>query len=54
MADLDNLVMNVKDVKKIILVHGESEGMEPFATRIKNARKGVEIVMPERGEEIVV
>ncbi|HCI04223.1 MAG: MBL fold metallo-hydrolase [Candidatus Peribacteraceae bacterium] len=54
MSDLDNLVMNVKDVKKIILVHGESEGMEPFATRIKNAREGVEIVMPEREEEIEI
>jgi len=54
MADLDNMVMGVKEVKKIILVHGELDQMQPFADRIKHVRPEVEVVIPEVGEEIVI
>ncbi|MBU1123422.1 MBL fold metallo-hydrolase, partial [Patescibacteria group bacterium] len=54
MADLDNLVYKVEGLKKVILVHGEEDQMTPFAKRIKNVRGDVEIVMPERREEVVV
>lgn len=53
MADLDNLVLGIEGLQKVILVHGEPEQMEPFAERINHV-SDVEIIMPERGEEIEV
>lgn len=47
MADLDHYIMDIKGLKKILLVHGEKHQMEPFAKRIQLA-KGIEVVMPER------
>jgi len=54
MADLDRFVARTEGLKKIILVHGESGQMEPFAQRIRLARPETEVYMPERGEEIAV
>ncbi len=52
--DLDAFVKNTADVKKIILVHGELEQMQPFAGRIKKMRPGITVEMPKREEEIVI
>jgi len=52
MADLDNYVLNIEGLKKMILVHGELEQMQPFATRIKNVKPDMDIVMPVRDEVI--
>jgi metallo-beta-lactamase family protein len=64
MNDLDGFVADIggmtydKDtdkanpvLEKVILVHGESEGMEAFAKRIRDAR-GIQVLMPEREEVI--
>lgn len=51
MADLDHYVMEVEDLQKLILVHGEPAQMDPFAERMRRA-KGVEVMTPERGEQI--
>jgi metallo-beta-lactamase family protein len=50
MDELDRFVAATKGVKKIMLVHGEPQQMEPFADRIM--KKGIDVVMPAR-EEIV-
>lgn len=52
MNDLDHFVYEIDGLKNVILVHGEPEQMEPFAERIKNVKTGVNVVMPERDEEI--
>ena len=52
MADLDNFVLNVEGLKKLILVHGEPEQMEPFGKRIQAVKPEVEVVMPEREEPL--
>ncbi|MFH1670590.1 MAG: MBL fold metallo-hydrolase [Patescibacteria group bacterium] len=54
MADLDNFVVSTEGIKKIILVHGELDEMNPFAQRIRHAKEGVEILMPEKEEEILI
>ena len=51
MADLDSFVCNIEGLKKLILVHGELEQMEPFAERLNHVCDA-EIVMPERGQSI--
>ena len=51
MNDLDNYVASIADLKKMILVHGEVEQMEPFAKRIRDVR-GIEVVLPAREEVI--
>jgi metallo-beta-lactamase family protein len=48
MADLDGYVCAIKGLKKLILVHGEMIQMEPFAERMKNINKSLEVLMPER------
>jgi metallo-beta-lactamase family protein len=53
MDDLDEFVNSVKELKKLVLVHGEKEQMAIFAERLSKTIKA-EIVMPERGEEIVI
>lgn len=50
MADLDRFIANTPGIKKMMLVHGEPEQMEPFADRLM--QKGITVVMPAR-EEIV-
>jgi len=52
MADLDNFVCKVEGVKKVILVHGEPDEMEPFRERISHVRGDTEIIIPEREEVI--
>lgn len=53
MVDLDAYVLAVKDLKKVILVHGEIDQMEPFGKRMHD-QKGVDIVIPTREEEITL
>jgi metallo-beta-lactamase family protein len=53
MADLDSFVCKVEGLKKLILVHGESTQMEPFAGRLKHVCEA-EIFMPERDQEIEI
>ena len=54
MTDLDNFICSTKGVKKLILVHGEIDQMQPLADRVKNVCEGIEIIIPERDEEIEV
>ena len=51
MDDLDAFVGAVEGLKKVILVHGEMNQMEPFAKRIMD-RRGIPVLMPQREEEI--
>lgn len=53
MADLDSFVLGIEGLKKLILVHGELDQMEPFAERMGKLIDA-EIVIPEREEEIEV
>ena len=54
MDDLDEFVGKVEGLKKVILVHGESEQMDIFAGRLRAALGGVEVLTPTRDEEIVI
>jgi len=54
MADLDAFVCNIEGLKKVVLVHGEVEEMQPFADRIRHVMGDTEVLMPERGEEIIL
>ncbi|PIR48382.1 MBL fold metallo-hydrolase [Candidatus Peregrinibacteria bacterium CG10_big_fil_rev_8_21_14_0_10_55_24] len=47
MTDLDKLVRSVEGLKTVILVHGETDEMGPFAERIRHVRT-VEVMMPEK------
>ncbi|MBN2087332.1 MBL fold metallo-hydrolase [Candidatus Peregrinibacteria bacterium] len=53
MNDLNDFVSNIKGLKKVFLVHGETDQSEPMAERIKNDM-GVETVImePEVGVEL--
>lgn len=51
MDDLDGYVCAVDGLKKVVLVHGELDQMQPFGERLE-AKKGVEVVIPKREEEI--
>jgi len=54
MHDLDAYVKNVEGLKKLILVHGEIDRMEPFAERMKAANADLDIVMPEKEDVIEI
>ena len=54
MADLDGYVTAIEGLKKVILVHGEPEQMEPFAKRITEKMPGVTAHMPKREEVLEV
>ncbi|OGJ58452.1 hypothetical protein A2635_02140 [Candidatus Peribacteria bacterium RIFCSPHIGHO2_01_FULL_51_9] len=54
MDELDAFVKNTAEVKRIILVHGEPDQMEPFAQRIRAMCAGVEVMMPEREDVIEI
>jgi len=54
MSDLDNYVYNTEGVKKLVLVHGELEQMQPFAERVKHVRPEIEVHMPVKEEEIII
>ena len=45
MNDLDNYVKGVKNLKKVLLVHGEIDQSEPFAKRIKEFSKAETVIM---------
>lgn len=49
-ADLDRFIAATPGIKKVMLVHGEPEQMEPFADRLM--QKGIHVVMPAP-EEVV-
>ncbi len=51
--DLDAFIGAQKSLKKLFLVHGEEKGMYALAERTI-ARQKIEVVMPERGKEIIV
>lgn len=50
MNDLDEFIGNIQGLKKVLLVHGETDQSEPMAERIKN-KMGIDavIVEPEQG-----
>lgn len=48
MVDLDAYVQGINGVRKVFLVHGEVDQMQPFAERIKAMKPGVEVILPER------
>jgi metallo-beta-lactamase family protein len=50
MNDLDAYVKNINGLQKLILVHGETNQMEPFAKRQNN----IDVIIPERDQEIIV
>jgi len=54
MADLDHYVTEVEGLKKLILVHGEVEQMEPMKQRLEVAKAGLEVIIPAREEVIMV
>lgn len=54
MADLDNYVLGIEGLQKVILVHGELDQMEPFAERLKHVNNDLEVIIPERDQEIEV
>ncbi len=53
MADLDHYVLGIKDLQKVMLVHGEVDQMEPFGKRL-TAASGVEVLMPARDQVVEV
>ncbi len=53
MLDLDKYVSAVQGLKKIVLVHGELEQMEPFGKRLQK-NLGIEYVMPKKEEEFAL
>ncbi len=48
MIDLDAYIKGIPSLKKVILVHGEPEQMEPFAKRITAMKPDCTVLMPER------
>jgi len=48
MIDLDAYIKGIPSLKKVILVHGEPEQMEPFAKRITAMKPDCTVMMPER------
>lgn len=52
MADLDHFIDSTPGIKKMMLVHGEPEQMEPFADRLM--QKGITVIMPAREEVVEV
>lgn len=48
MADLDNYIKPITGLKKVMLVHGEKDQSEPFAERIRKAKKTeVHVMVPQ-------
>lgn len=54
MADLDHFVCGIEGLKKLILVHGEEDQMQPFSERVSHACPGLEVIKPERDQEIEI
>ncbi len=54
MADLDHFVCSIEGLKKLILVHGEEQQMDPFAARVAQACPGLEVIKPEREQVIEI
>jgi metallo-beta-lactamase family protein len=42
------------DLKRIVLVHGEDEGRQALASYFKETLKGVDIIMPNRGDVLEI
>lgn len=51
MHDLDAYVGKIKDLRTVILVHGELEQMEPFSKRLQ-ASRALNVLIPEMRQEI--
>jgi hypothetical protein len=54
MSDLDQFVLNTKGLKNLILVHGEQDSMQAFATRMQHMNEDLQVIMPEREQVIEV
>lgn len=52
MLDLDKYVGSIEGLQKVILVHGESVQMDPFAARIRERK--IEAVTPEKEEGVTL
>lgn len=52
-ADLDAYVKSIQGLRRLILVHGEPEQMDPFADRMRRALK-IDVHTPEKEESIDV
>lgn len=48
-TDLDHYVRSIEGLRKLILVHGESEQMDAFAERARTSFASIDVVTPERG-----
>lgn len=48
MTDLDRYIKGIQGLKKVLLVHGEVEQMEPFAKRIVAMKPECTVLMPEK------
>jgi metallo-beta-lactamase family protein len=51
--DLDLYVASIEGLKKVLLVHGELEQMEPFGQRLTE-KLGVEAIAPARDQELIL
>ena len=47
-----NFILNTKDLKKLILVHGENQATATFAQLVKNKLPNLEIIIPTLGESL--
>jgi metallo-beta-lactamase family protein len=54
MDDLDKFVGAIDGLKRVILVHGQIEQMEPFADRIQKRHPGMQVDIPEREQVLEV
>ncbi len=54
MDDLDSYIKGIEGLKTVILVHGEMEQMQPFATRIETMKPGCKVLMPLKEEEMEI
>jgi metallo-beta-lactamase family protein len=52
MNDLDSYVKQVEGLKKVLIVHGETDQSGPFAERIRAMKKNVEVSVMEPGKTI--
>ena len=54
MTDLDNYICSIKNLQALILVHGEESQMLPLKERVSHVCTNLNVIIPERDEEITV
>ncbi len=52
MNDLDTYVDSVKGLKKVLIVHGETDQSGPFAERIRQMHDHAEVIVMEHGKSV--